>query len=463
MSRREDATPQAPIDAWHALLDGSAGERLAADTHAALEDQLTRRGLVFGDRALCTVLRPRFLSAAQLRGLARRTEGVMRAFRAAHEAALADPAVRAQFRLNDWEASLLAHDAGFAEPSPTSRVDAFVVDPHGDGGTMALTEYNAETPAGAGFNDALTEAFLELPAMRAFARGWRVLPMPTRHGVTAALLDAWRQFSGNGAAPRIAILDWDDVPTRREFTLFQEHFATLGLDCVIGDPARCEYAGGRLTLDGGPIDLVYKRVLLHELVERLGVDTPVLRAWKERAVCLVNPPASKVLHKKASLAVLTDERNAHLFDADTRAVVQACVPWTRVVEERQTVTAGGRVDLVPYVLQHRDRFVLKPNDDYGGAGIVLGWTVEQGAWEAAVARALEAPYVVQERVAIPTEPYPGWHDGGVQLLDRMIDTAPFVTHGAAVDGMLTRLSTAALLNVTAGGGSQVPSFVVEPR
>ena len=43
------------------------------------------------------------------------------------------------------------------------------------------------------------------------------------------------------------------VPTRREFTLFQEHFATLGLDCVIGDPARCEYAGGRLTLDGGPI------------------------------------------------------------------------------------------------------------------------------------------------------------------------------------------------------------------
>ncbi len=467
MSRRAgDASPQAPIDAYHALLAGSAGERLAADTHAALEDQLTRRGLVFGSRALCTVLRPRFLSAMQLRTLAQRTEGVMRAFRAAHRAAVADPAVRAQFRLAEWEESLLAHDAGFAESSPTSRVDAFVVDAHGDGGTMALTEYNAETPAGAAYNDALTDAFLALPAMREFARGWRVLPLPSRHGVTAALLDAWRQFSGNGAAPRVAILDWDDVPTRREFTLFQEHFATLGLDCVIGDPARCEYApggGGRLTLDGAPIDLVYKRVLLHELVERLGLDTPVLRAWRDRAVCLVNPPASKVLHKKASLAVLGDERNAHLFDAETRAVVQACVPWTRVVEERQTTTAGGRVDLVPYVAQHRERFVLKPNDDYGGAGIVLGWTVDQGTWEAAVARALAQPYVVQERVAIPSEPYPGWADGGVQVLDRMIDTAPFVTYGTAVDGMLTRLSTAALLNVTAGGGSQVPAFVVEPR
>jgi uncharacterized circularly permuted ATP-grasp superfamily protein len=463
VSRREDATPAAPIAAYHALLDGSAGERMAADTHEALEAQLTRRGLVFGDRALSTVLRPRFLSVVQLRALARRTEALMRAFRVAHQAAMADPAMRAQFRMLEWEESLLTSDAGFAEPSPTSRVDAFIVDAAGDGGTMALTEYNAETPAGAAYNDSLTEAFLELPAMREFARTWRVVPLPSRHGVTAALLDAWRQFSGGRAAPRIAILDWDDVPTRREFALFQEHFRAQGLECVIGDPARCEYANGRLTLDGGPIDLIYKRVLLHELVERLGLDTPVLRAWRDRAVCLVNPPASKILHKKASLAVLTDERNAHLFDAETRATITACVPWTRVVEERRTVTAGGQVDLVPWVVKHKDRFVLKPNDEYGGTGIVLGWTVEQGAWEAAVAQALREPYVVQERVAIPSEPYPGWVDGRLQVLDRMIDTAPFVTYGTAVDGLLTRLSTAALLNVTAGGGSQVPAFVVEPR
>jgi hypothetical protein len=32
-----------------------------------------------------------------------------------------------------------------------------------------------------------------------------------------------------------------------------------------------------------------------------------------------------------------------------------------------------------------------------------------------------------------------------------------------VDGCLTRLSTDALVNVTAGGGSTVPSFVVAPR
>jgi hypothetical protein len=45
----------------------------------------------------------------------------------------------------------------------------------------------------------------------------------------------------------------------------------------------------------------------------------------------------------------------------------------------------------------------------------------------------------------------------------MIDTNPFIWYGNYVDGCLTRLSTASLLNVTAGGGSTVPSFVVIPR
>jgi len=107
--------------------------------------------------------------------------------------------------------------------------------------------------------------------------------------------------------------------------------------------------------------------------------------------------------------------------------------------------------------------VLKPNDDYGGAGIVLGWTVDATTWGQAVADALASPYIVQERVDIPAEPYPSVVDGRVVFAERMMDTAPFVCHGDYAEGCLTRLSTAALLNVTAGGGSTVPTFVVERR
>ena len=97
--------------------------------------------------------------------------------------------------------------------------------------------------------------------------------------------------------------------------------------------------------------------------------------------------------------------------------------------------------------------MLKPNDDYGGRGIVLGWLVSDDEWQATLRTALEAPYVVQERIVLPTEPFPSWVDGGVQVTDRMIDIAPYVTETAQVDGCLTRIATDPLLNVTAGGGS----------
>ena len=125
---------------------------------------------------------------------------------------------------------------------------------------------------------------------------------------------------------------------------------------------------------------------------------------------------------------------------------------------------GREVDLVARASPtNRERLVLKPNDDYGGAGIVLGWETDQSGWEAAVRSALAEPYIVQERIELPTEPYPALTPDGVVLADRIVDTAPFVFNGSHMDGCLTRISTASLVNVTAGGGSTVPTFVVEPR
>jgi uncharacterized circularly permuted ATP-grasp superfamily protein len=447
---------QDAIAHYHELLT----DELAQASQAMLSDQLRRRGLVFGDRPVATVLRPRFMTLADYRLLQRRVRLLMRAFGKAYERALADQAFRRQFRLLDWEERLIRHDPGFQEPSPTSRVDAFVMD---EAGTMAVTEYNAETPAGAGYNDALVASFADLPIMRAFGRRYEALPLLARHGVLHVLLDAYHEWSGRRDVPRVAIVDWPEVPTRSEFVLFQEYLGAIGIEAVIADPGELELRGGRLYAEGGPVDLVYKRVLLAELVERRGVDTPLLQAVASRAVCMVNPPRCKILHKKASLAVLSDERNQALFVAEERESIAAHIPWTRVMEERRTEHEGKAVDLVPFVLASRDRLVLKPNDDYGGAGIVLGWETDSAGWERAVANALASPYIVQERVAIPSEPYPSLVDGRAVFADRMMDTAPFVCHGDYAEGCLTRLSTAALLNVTAGGGSTIPAFVVERR
>ena len=178
---------------------------------------------------------------------------------------------------------------------------------------------------------------------------------------------------------------------------------------------------------------------------------------------MVNPFRCKILHKKASLAVLSDERNAHLFTPEECATIATHIPWTRRVEDRQTLYRGQRIDLLPFIAEHREHFVLKANDEYGGTGVLLGWETDAAEWESTLRTGLTEPYVVQERVALTSEPYPSLVDGTVQIADRMVDSNPFVFHGDYMDGCLTRLSTAALLNVTAGGGSTVPTFVVERR
>jgi uncharacterized circularly permuted ATP-grasp superfamily protein len=374
--------------------------------------------------------------------------------------ALEDRGLRAQFCLADWEEKLVQHDPGFRTPSPTSRVDTFFVTEQGG---LRLTEYNAETPAAAAYNDALTEVFYTLPLMREFLRRHEVRPLPARHGVLHALLDAYQQWSGTREAPQIAILDWREVPTYSEFVLFDQYFKAQGLNCIIADPREVEYRNGRLFAGETQITLIYKRVLINELIERGGMDHPVVRAVRDGAVCMVNPFRCKILHKKASLAVLSDERNSELFSAAEREAIAAHIPWTRRVEERHTLYRDRQVDLIPFILEQRERLVLKANDEYGGKGIILGWETDAHEWEQAVRTALTEPFVVQERVAVPSETYPCLVDGKVHLGERIMDTAPFVWYGDYVDGCLTRLSTDALVNVTAGGGSTVPTFLVERR
>ena len=73
---------------------------------------------------LCTVLRPRFLSPKQYRFLQQRGAVVLRAFRKAHQAALVDEKLLAQFGLMAWEHQLVHVETGFRDASPVSRLDA---------------------------------------------------------------------------------------------------------------------------------------------------------------------------------------------------------------------------------------------------------------------------------------------------------------------------------------------------
>ena len=92
----------------------------------------------------------------------------------------------------------------------------------------------------------LGELFYGLPVFQEFQRRFRAFPVPARPGVLHALLDSFRQWRGNTSEPpRVAILDWREVPTFSEFVIFYDYFKAMGIEARIVDPREVEYRDAR--------------------------------------------------------------------------------------------------------------------------------------------------------------------------------------------------------------------------
>jgi Circularly permuted ATP-grasp type 2 len=448
-----------PVELWNGWL---GPEERSEAAFTALAARMREARLVFGGRVHCPFLRPFFLSESDLGRIAAAAEPIARIGERVIDAALASPTLLAEFGLTEEEDRLVRIEPGYHTASTASRLDAFLLPD-----SLMFAEYNAESPAGPGYAEVLGEIFREQPIMSRLDAMAAVRGQSLSGPLLDALIASYRDWGGTVQPPTIAIVDWRDVPTWSEFQILQERFEARGVPTVVCDPRDLEIARGRLLAEGRPVDLVYRRVLMNDVVSRADECRALVTAYAQQLVCVANTFRCKIPHKKSLFAVLTDERHASLFGADEQATIRAHVPWTRVVAERRTRRADGRdVELVEHVRRDRERFVLKPTDEYGGTGVTLGWETDESGWDDALARALAArpgTWIAQERIPIRREVFPAVDTAPhrVTMKEMLVDLAPYLFRGK-VAGFLTRLSSTGLANVTSGGG-QVPCFVVSPR
>jgi uncharacterized circularly permuted ATP-grasp superfamily protein len=444
------------IDTWHSLL------RPDVELSRAYTEEFTAsmraRKLTFGDRVHCPFLRPFFLTESDESRMRVAAETIAALGERVVAAALATPALLQQLGLTAAELQLVQIDPGYERASTASRLDAFLLPD-----SLHFAEYNAESPAGLGYTQRLCELFDEMPAMRAFREGRRVRFNATIEPMLEALVASYREWGGRADPPTIAIVDWREVPTWSEFEILRDAFTARGVPTIVCDPRELVFANGTLGCGETRIDLVYRRVLINDIVARSEDCAALLQAYAQKAVCVANTFRCKIPHKKAFFAVLTDERNEALFSDDERAIIAAHVPWTRILADTDTVLNGRRQRLMRLAEDHRESLVLKPNDEYGGTGVMLGWETSPADWFSTLSGALHAPvgtWVIQERIPVRREVFPLFDaPGTVTMREMLVDFAPYLFRGR-MTGYLTRLSSTGLANVTSGGG-QVPAFVVE--
>lgn len=446
------------VSHYHELL---AEGDLAESSRAMLDEGLERARLIFGGRRLSPYLRPHFVTEQDFARVKRICETIWGAIQKVKDAAVEDPTLMDELGLTPKERELAAIDPGYAEVSPTARLDSFLTKE-----AYSFVELNGESPAGIAYADAAYDIFSELPVMRRFGEKYNVRPLYGRRMMLDVLLRAHEEYLGGRKperTPQIAIVDLKGLPTQKEFELFKDFFEGEGYPAAICSPDELEFTGGRLRAGDFEVDIVYKRLLVNEYLPIIDEQPALLEAYRAGAVCMVNSFRSKIIHKKALFAVLTDERHARLFTEEERAAIRAHVPWTRHVRAEETEYYGKKIDLMEFTARTSDRLVLKPNDDYGGHGIHIGWSTDEISWEEGIRSALaNGDYLVQERVPTAREVFPALkEDGTVEFAEQLVDLDPLLFYGK-VGSAFTRLSFTELANVTSGGG-MVPTFIIEEK
>lgn len=420
---------------------------LNAGTFARLLDEQRDKGLVYGTRPICQFLRPFMLSRSRYTEVSRAAETLAEAFERLAAHALADETMMDALGLTARERAMARIHPGYETLCVTSRFDTYLTD---DG--FQFLEYNAESPAGVVDQLLFEEIFFDLPHIREFLErhpNWRARPHAR---LLEALTEAYRAWGGSVERPQIGIIDWDGVSTANEFRVLQNYFESQNYKTIIADPREIVYDGETVSARDFRIDILYKRVIIHEFLEKYDETHPMARAYMDGRLCMVNSFRSKIAHKKASFAVMSDPQYESLFTQEQIVVMRRHIPFTRRVKRGRTVFDGDETELTDLVRRERERFVLKPNDEYGGRGVRVGWETSAAEWDELIEQALrDNDYIVQERAPVRKVKIPVFSSDELSWEEMTVDFDPFLFHNK-VHGGLARMSATSLSNVSSGGG-----------
>jgi len=444
------------ITRYHRILESKPWSDLS--WARALQDRMRERNLYVGLRPISPVLRPHFLSRRQYAAMSKAAESLISAINRVEQVAISNPALMSRMELLPAERMLASVDPGYPFLSVTSLLDTNL-----NNGTLRFVKYTSEAPTGVVYSEALSEIFYDAPPMKEFRKKYNLVKLVGTKHFLAALLKAWKEWGGKGRKPNIAILEFRQsflTPESAESQLIVESFRSNGYGAEVVSPDQLEYHNGALHRGDFQIDVVYRRIRVHEFLVRFDLSHPLLRAYREGKVCVVNSFRSEMAQKQALFGLLTDDAITAGFPADERRAVRECIPWTRVVTATKTTWQDKSVDLPEFIMKNRERLVLRPNDDSGDRSPVHGAQVDRTVWERALKVALRSPWVVQETTEPVRSVFPVLQYGSMYFREMRVDVHPHSFLGK-VQGCSSWLTEATGAFSTLAG--LAPTYILESK
>ncbi len=412
----------------------------AALQHAEreLKKILEARGVLFGDRLLPTYAYAFVTSRARVERWGRQAELLINAAdHVAREAAMESVTCDTQL-MNNEVSELIFTYPGYERICVICRPDGI---PQGD--DVRFVELNCDSPAMMMFLDIVSQALLQLEVFAPYRD--QLSPETAADKLLETLLACYKEYGGT-ETPTIAISDWEGQKTRFEHQRLADHFRERGYPTIVCDPRSFKNVGGHLqAADGRRVHLVYRRALITEIIERRHEVEPLLQAYRDHTVCLVNPLRSYIASAKSIMSRLVDTRDL----PDELKPAAKLLPRTVLLDD-----PVGRKEVVGAL----DRWVLKKSEGHGGKNVLLPGVALKSAFIEAMELSKREVWIAQEYLNVPKISLPYSAEGSNDLVwqDKFYNWNPFVFGGRYAGG-LVRTSNTPLINITQGGGL-LPTF-----
>lgn len=205
-------------------------------------------------------------------------------------------------------------------------------------------------------------------------------------------------------------MDFAESGITADFQAYKAAYLAKGYNCIIVDPRDLEYRDGGLYHGDYRIDLVYRRIVTFELIEKAEEIPDFIEAYRNQAFCCIGSIRSQVVHNKIYFKVLHDEDTLEILTEEERAFVKKHIPMTGIF--------GGDDDGVfDLVLNNKDKFIMKPMDLNASQGVYVGKDLSMEEWEARLRKDWNNQYLYQEFVDTYSREYLVFKDGQFQAED----------------------------------------------
>ncbi len=284
---------------------------------------------------------------------------------------------------------LICLDCNYDEMIPIGRDDFFFDTESGD---FAFCEFNTDGSGGMSRDAEITKAILDTFPDRDFLERNGMHPFDVIGSIAENLIRTYRSSSIAVENPLFSITDWREEGVMSDFDRFLAAFRQRGIEARFTDIRDLVFDGKNLVdrTDGRVVNGIYRRAVTSVILEHLEDCRGLIEAVEHNAVVLMGHFRTSLVHSKTSSVALHDRRTWAFLDREEIAFIEKHIPQTYRLK-KDTISP----ELLAEILDNKDAWIIKPEDDFGSHGVYSGMDTPEEEWKKLILSQMDKGDIVQ--------------------------------------------------------------------